>query len=268
MLYFSKRIRIEGESWSANLSAQAEAEQQVHEVLGKISTAGVGRALLDNLDRGRHAVTIRQKRGRMPTAEVDLTGLTTARERLERVRASNVAGERLNGKEGRRLPSGACVPEKTHDVTGTGEGAPVEIRFDPLEDSPTSFGYFPDRVLLHELTHAHQKQLGRYQNHPTCDDFHLEEEFFAVLMENLYVSELRATRGLRHLKYRANHLERFVALPPEEARSRPYYARHKARIDHFRNVMPELAQAVATALLLVEGLGLEFNPLGLSVFGR
>src|SRR5262249_21765490 len=53
----------------------------------------------------------------------------------------------------------------------------------------------PDAILLHELVHGLRIQRGQFLRMPTWDKgYDNEEEFFAVLLANIYMSETGKTR--------------------------------------------------------------------------
>lgn len=107
-------------------------------------------------------------------------------------------------------PAGARVPEyctwampgHSDDIKGTGTGAGTTsvILYDP-RDCDGRPGNCPDELLLHELVHAMRAGRGVYlcARPDGIDAYDNEEEFFAVLIANIY----RA--GLHRIPPRANH---------------------------------------------------------------
>jgi hypothetical protein len=97
---------------------------------------------------------------------------------------------------------------------GTGRGADVDIHYSPEDHAPRCLGggvaqgacrmggddETADAVLVHELVHAIRMMYGRLLRVPTFDQLYdNDEEFFAVLVANIYMSEKGKTR------LRANH---------------------------------------------------------------
>jgi hypothetical protein len=84
------------------------------------------------------------------------------------------------------------------DGTGTGGNAVIKI-------SPGMWygqggpGHLPDEVLFHELVHAARILRGVLYKHEVDNDYHNLEEYIAVVVSNIYLSE----KGQHYL--RANH---------------------------------------------------------------
>jgi hypothetical protein len=78
------------------------------------------------------------------------------------------------------------VPESTH-VRGTGRGTPVTIWFKPANRA------IPDATLLHESVHALRMMNGALTGYEYGNSFHREEEYFAILVTNVFQSELKRT---------------------------------------------------------------------------
>ena len=81
-------------------------------------------------------------------------------------------------------------------VIGTGKGGGSSVRLHFSADLPYSddgsIGSEPDEVLFHEMVHALRMLQGELQAVPTGtqdDQYHNVEEFFAVLVTNIYMSE-------------------------------------------------------------------------------
>lgn len=103
------------------------------------------------------------------------------------------------------------------DITfsGTGEGSDVDILFSPdmwvdggsgatavASWGGTVTGASPDQILLHEMLHALRQMSGHLNQVALTGplaNYHDQEEFFAVLISNIYMSE----QGKTNL--RANH---------------------------------------------------------------
>ncbi len=130
----------------------------------------------------------------------------------------------------------------------TGGGASsVDIRFSPTDTwggrrHPTA-GNQPDEVLFHELTHALMMLAGSL-NMRTIPRFDIVDDFFAVMVANMYSSE--SGRPLRH-----DHSAAYRVMTPEEARNVP--VRYRALIESFGRRRPELLRGLG-------GIGSPFNP--------
>jgi hypothetical protein len=108
-------------------------------------------------------------------------------------------------------------------VRGTGRGTDVDIHFSPENHAPRCMtngmpnlgrchyqgdDEGPDAVLLHEMLHAVRMTYGQSLQAPTWDkDYDNEEEFFAVLVANIYMAETGKAR------MRASHHGQSVLSP-------------------------------------------------------
>lgn len=74
---------------------------------------------------------------------------------------------------------------------GTGRGDNVTIQFTPADHGPPSPANFltADAVLVHELTHGVRQMAGVMDCTYMGDDFNTIEEFFAILVGNIFRSE-------------------------------------------------------------------------------
>ena len=73
-------------------------------------------------------------------------------------------------------------------IFGLGGGSDVRIFFSPETFSHGLAGTTPDAVLCHELFHALRSMQGRQQIRPTFNRYEEYEEFWAVMIENIYLS--------------------------------------------------------------------------------
>ncbi|MBI3465972.1 MAG: hypothetical protein HY000_23405 [Planctomycetes bacterium] len=125
---------------------------------------------------------------------------------------------------------GGMVPPHAKLVTGTGHGSGARIFFHPgtwtahsqmigvdtqrlftdvaqdpswtpidqREGLDTALDHFqPDDVLFHELVHVYRAMLGLCELVPTGDTWDDTEEFFAIVLANIYVSEMGRSWSLR-----------------------------------------------------------------------
>jgi hypothetical protein len=82
--------------------------------------------------------------------------------------------------------AGSAVSCTTPGATavGTGVGSNVTMWFKPANR------LVPDATLLHEIVHALRMMLGRRTCIPAAiDDFHRDEEYYAILIGNIFMSE-------------------------------------------------------------------------------
>jgi hypothetical protein len=89
-----------------------------------------------------------------------------------------------------------------------------------------------DDVLFHELIHVYRAQRGVFESQSVGNAFQFLEEFYAVVLTNIYVSEARPNAILR-----GDHNLEFHSLAdagqPEDANE--FYRRHRDNIDKLMN---------------------------------
>lgn len=136
---------------------------------------------------------------------------------------------------------------------GTGEGAASTIYFTPgswtkgdaVFTMPTGpAGATPDEALFHELVHAVRNGQGQSDCRPVRDDYHTMEDFFAILLSNIYSSE--TNRPLRE-----NHTNFSVM---SDAVASSFHARYEYEIDRVCKANSDLARRFAA-------VPSRFNPL-------
>lgn len=139
--------------------------------------------------------------------------------------------------ENRNL-TGTPLPNQTR---GSGHGSDTAIWFTPQDYIKTCSlpGGRPDEVLLHEMVHALRMELGLNMCLAMDDDFDTVEEFYAILIANIYRSEC----GYRDL--RANHNGKQMLAAPLTDDSR-FYARWKDKVDTLCREMSPLCNVLAT----------------------
>jgi hypothetical protein len=134
-------------------------------------------------------------------------------------------------------------------IIGTGEGSNVTIEYNPItwivETLRTGHigNFLPDDVLVHELTHGLRMLEGLILTNDmgNSDDtqrFGNTEEFYALLVANIYVSERNKQMGMSQpLRGNISAPNRFLALTGTESLSKQFYADHKSLIDRLRSEM-------------------------------
>jgi hypothetical protein len=134
-------------------------------------------------------------------------------------------------------------------ILGSGEGANVTIQYHPLtwlEDTLRTGrvgNLLPDDVLLHELVHALRMMHGMVQTLDMGNTDHTAkygntEEFYAVLIANIYISERNAKEGRgQALRGNVGPVSQFQALTGPEAQSKIFYERYKPSIKKLCNEM-------------------------------
>lgn len=127
-------------------------------------------------------------------------------------------------------------------ILGTGEGSNVTVHYSPLtwlEDTLRTgrvSNFMPDDVLYHELFHALRIMHGIVQTMDMGNSDHTArygntEEFYAVLVTNIYLSERNSKEGRgQALRGNVSGLDKFQALSGPESQSKIFYERFKPSI--------------------------------------
>jgi hypothetical protein len=71
----------------------------------------------------------------------------------------------------------------------TATGSATDIFYTPSRSEYEGSPHGPDATLIHELVHASRHVKGVIYNHPITGGYNNYEEFFAVLIQNIYLSE-------------------------------------------------------------------------------
>ena len=220
----------------------AEYEEQVLTVLTSLLMFETGRAVINDIwSRPSRRLRI------IPDCNLNHTAFTQAHTRRDARNATQAGEPQRNafGVVGRHLPR------------GTGLGGNVDIHYMPMThamdivayDSPCPLPVYPgfDRHegLLHELVHAARTLRGLLNRRRAPDKMDNWEEFFAVLVANVYASE-------RGRPLRANHY-RTTPLP---AQNRDRWIRvplYRQQIERMMRQQPDLSRRLSA-------IDTEFNP--------
>jgi hypothetical protein len=175
-------------------------EEQINDNLAKIGGFDVGRAVFAEIRRSRKQGTFRPF---IPKDKVN------ADVRADDWVAANERGMPVYWDKG------------VIDGSGTGKGSDVTIDY-----SPDLFGVFnnaprhvktlsgpasrSDEVLLHELVHASRQMNGCFYDMPVSGDYDDEEEYLAVVIANIYLSNKTQT------VFRKNHHGHHILPNPDD----------------------------------------------------
>jgi hypothetical protein len=98
-------------------------------------------------------------------------------------------------------------------IVGLGGGSNAEISFTPIkytrycrQNKAHKAGAQPDEVLFHEMTHATREMRGIFNPLPLGFMYDTEEEFFAIVMQNIYASETGRPYDIRESHHGREHL--------------------------------------------------------------
>jgi hypothetical protein len=216
-------------------------QREVWDVFKQIeqySHSDVGKLLMQEINQrtgGRSLVVV-------PMTPCEADARTTA----ELERRGTAQGEKY------RSPGGRVVE-------GSGQGSDAVIRFEPrtfgnsacTQTADPGGHYHPDDVLFHELVHALRYMQGKslHARLPGTG-FGNIEEFYAILITNIYVAECGRSRDLR-----ADSGPVFHEMSVLDAWSKPYYENHKDLIDRLCQSMEPFTRAIG------EVARRSFNPL-------
>lgn len=106
------------------------------------------------------------------------------------------------------LPYLLCGGNNTGQAAGgigTGLGSDTDVKFSPQGWGTQGAGSGPDELLLHEMVHGLREMRGKLHcRSKSMGNYDTEEEFFAILITNIYISEKNKKYGSK-LPLRADH---------------------------------------------------------------
>jgi len=155
-------------------------------------------------------------------------------------------------------------------ILGTGGGANVTIFYEPITWIKDTFqtlrigNLLPDDVLVHELLHGLRMMLALMQplalgTAALNQRFNNTEEFYALMVADIYVSERNKKGGLNQpLRANISVPDRFQTLTGEDAKSEKFYQQFRGLIDSFCNEMLGLVWSGMGGLRYVDT---DFNPI-------
>jgi hypothetical protein len=265
MLNYSSKIVINGDALSTDDRDRWVFDHSVARVLDRLRQFAVGRVIFDQIHLSSRSVWIYPsfEPGDDPnaTAGVNRGGLNDDQF------VAAVAGKTRKGAGVVSQNRKPFDPAHKDDITlwhgkplkGTGKGADVRVSYTPRDWVGYVGTWTPETVLLHELTHAARALLGLQNDKGTHDWYVNEEEFYGVLLENLFRSEWQK-KGRPDLRLRGwykrprgapapgvrNADAHFVPLPPNLATSAAFYAvpKHQVLILQLSKQMPGMARAL------------------------
>jgi hypothetical protein len=257
MIVYSRcpKIVILGEAAGPDRLDQFLFEAPVGRVLDGIAKTRVGRAVLDEIAARPHQVTIIPFRDTLPPNASSGAVLASGdrKDVLAAVAARTVKGRPV------MLPDtskpGVCrdVPLRVNGkvLRGTGAGTDEVVQFTPRHWSGEGRKLTAETVLVHELTHSLRAAAGAMQRKSLCNAFDDQEEFFAVLVENLFRSE--CAKGGQQLMLRWHH-HGHTEMPPKLADPAFFFRFHRQRIVQIEREMPRFI----TKLMDIRDIA--FNP--------
>jgi hypothetical protein len=185
----------------------ARYEHAVLTQLRRIHHSKTGRALFREF-RAHHTLQIIPFEERDPHDQLIFNAYAIAKDPQHATRAGQ---PERSGSNGQVLPDALGNP-----VIGDGTGSDSDIKFTPgmftrfcrhqkARRLPRS-GAQPDEVLFHEMVHSTREMLGIFDPLPFRFGYDTEEEFFAILLANIYASETGRPIDLREDHHGFDHL--------------------------------------------------------------
>lgn len=173
-------------------------QKSVADCLDCFTRRGSGRALLMELGRTRHTITVMPHWLYFKTLPGEgFRNANTKGLRAGQILSHVTDGIPDSGRDG--YAKGVPIPTLVGSETGTGAGASVIIYYsvgswtDALYTDNTvgEAGFQPDEVLFHELVHATRRIRGKMTSVPVegRPNFGNIEEYFATVIANIYLSE-------------------------------------------------------------------------------
>lgn len=246
-----QKIAVSAEAGGSDKGEQFLYETSVERVLNAIAKTRVGKTLFDEINRGSHTITI------VPTRVTETMSAFTSPilppDNPTAIAARTPKGQPVLVRDISKLDVCKDVPLTHNDkvVRGTGAGTDELVEFTPRHWIGMGNKTNADSVLVHELTHALRSGMGIFQRKQTCNDYLNEEEFFAILIENLYRSELNKNGEALILRW---HHHGAVEMPPKLADPAFFFQFHKEKIVRMQHEMPHFV----TTLMDIRDIG--FNP--------
>lgn len=231
--------QINGSTFTPDPTQAQHFETQVAGVLNIIKDTIAGQVLLREVMRGGLGKAVRiipfpnRDARSLPSSEQDATPYN---------KPLRYPGDLPNTPQ-KEQAGQIVLDNKNKPILGTGYGANVTIQYHPmmwLMDSLKTGkvgNLMPDDVLVHELLHALRMMNGLIStmdlgdpNHSTL--FGNTEEFYALLVANIYVSERNGKEGRgQPLRGNISTPEKFQPLVGVKADSKTFYTTHKSVIE-------------------------------------
>jgi hypothetical protein len=268
MQQFSKcgNISVDGSSWLTDLDAfNGTIWSAVHEtwclwLLNNISNTWTGYDYLiqvyflgNQFSKDMHIVPYNQADRQGPLGPVNAYAWFRPGENMTDM---TPAGQAIfvGGADNPATP----VDERFQVVgTGTGGGTDVDLHFSPeLFAAGTGPSSQPDEVLFHEMLHALREMQGEFDQVPTGPQDKLYdnvEEFLAILMTNIYVSEKSPTLAVLRKDHHGTQV-----LPAAESTSDGFLLNNLENLFWIRTLYP---QEMGYFLAVASNVMATFNPL-------
>lgn len=251
------KITVLGEAAGPDRLDQFLFETQVRRTLTNIARMRVGTVLLDEINGTPHKVTVIPWPDTRPlnaTSSATAGVVDTGESPVAALAARTLKNRPVMVADNSRL--GVCKDKPLRVggkvVRGTGTGDDEIVEFTPSQWTGPADRLTPETVLVHELTHSLRAKMGVMQRKFSCNAYDGQEEFFAILVENLFRSECKKNGQPLLLRW---HHHSHAEMPPKLANPKFFFQFHKQRIWQFMKEMTRFTSR------LMDLRDLEFNPL-------
>jgi hypothetical protein len=209
--HFAHNVFING-AGKSDYSTPQVYEHQVKIQLDRMHRSRTGRALLTEIRKrtGTHSLTIvpynNHKEDNAYASATDYQH-ATIKGGLERYNG-DVKNSPYDKKAGHNVDETglAILGADGKAITGLGGGSNSNVTYSPStwykhihkdKGHKSSSGAQPDEILLHEMVHAVRQMRGIAESLYVGSNYDTEEEFFAILIANIYASELNRKVDIR-----------------------------------------------------------------------
>ncbi len=190
MRKFSRHITISG-AGQTGVHGPEHYESTVEHLLKQIQHSGTGAAVFGEIDRRAHK----------KLQIIPLDGIFNAY-----AKATDYQHATPNGVPERSGVDGSLITDAAgHNINGLGGGSDAVLKFTAstwVKYCKTGHvghknGAQPDEVLFHEMVHGAREMRGLFSPQPLGHMYNTVEEFFAILVANIYSSETGRNIDLR-----------------------------------------------------------------------
>jgi hypothetical protein len=239
-------VTIDG-TGTKSYAAPPQYERAVLHQLRRIHHSRTGRAVFHEFEkRSHHFMKI------VPYEQAQLNAFASAKDVLHATRKGQ---PERSGVDGHTLLDGHGKP-----IVGKGGGSDSDVSFTPLmftkyckqHKNGHRSGAQPDEVLFHEMVHATRQMRGIFNPLPLGFLYDTEEEFFAILLANIYASETGRPIDLRSDHHGFEHLT-----PDTNAKFLP----KRDMTDYRYRLVSKLVHEEPRMALELRNIGCLFNPI-------
>lgn len=212
-------------------------ERWITKILNRFLRYLTGQALMAEVQRAKHTVSIFPQKGNSDAGEIP--------------------DHEVPGTEKDELLRDSHGAAKSPKLKGTGLGSDAEIQFSPGKWSRLvgssglhGPGANADEVLFHEMVHSSRDLNGKASLIAVNKKFDNEEEFLAIVIDNIYLSEKGQTDLVRNHSFQdqpkaLRHPEKFLDDPTINPKPRVLLERFRKRQHLFFQSLATIKPAAA-----------------------